>query len=99
MRLKDYIEVYPGMGVTWMCGSDMNPGTIIEVSKNRKRVVCQEDKSIRDSEEQVYNYERNPLGETFVFTKRNNGRWVMLKHKNSPSLALGVRRKYLDPHF
>ncbi len=62
-----------GMGATIHVGSDSYPATVIQVTRNGKRLVIQEDIAIRIdnngmSESQEYTYEPNPHGDIHIVT-------------------------------
>jgi len=91
-----------GMGATILAWSDRYAATIIYVSKSRKLVRVQHDRSRRTddnggfSENQSYEYSRDPNGsvETFRLGKRG---WR--KQGGGFGLLIGHREKYRDPHF
>ena len=89
-----------GMAATILSWSDRDAGTVIEVSKSGKTVKVQADKATRIdkngvSEDQEYEYERDPKGivETFRLTKRG---W---NSKSGRRVAFGYRRKFYDYCF
>lgn len=91
-----------GMGATILAWSDRYAATIIYVSKSRKLVRVQHDSHRRTddnggfSENQSYEYSRNPNGsvETFRLGKRG---WR--KQGGGFGLLIGHREEYRDPHF
>lgn len=54
-----------------------------------------------NNNEQEYDYERDSEGQTFKFTLRKNGSWVMSGSsiKNGTRLSIGFRRKFHDYNF
>ena len=93
-----------GDGVTVRYVSDSYAYTVIEVNRNGKEVVIQEDKANRESgtwPDYHYSYQRNPYGRTMTFTLRKNGVWRQkgddMRHTGA-SLSPG-RRFYRDPSF
>lgn len=90
-----------GMGATEIGWTDREAYTVIEVL-SPKRIVIQRDRAIRVdqngmSESQSYQFERNPLGRTFIVTKRKDGKWK-IQHTQQIVL-LGVRMEYYDYSF
>lgn len=97
-------EVQPlvGMGVTIQHWSDRGVGTIIQISHSDKRLVIQEDKTIRTdkngmSEFQSYSYQRDPNGQIHIATLRKDGRYRISKTKRL--VSLDVRNAYHDFSF
>lgn len=91
-----------GMGATIHVGSDSYPATVIQVTRNGKRVVIQEDTATRIdsngmSESQDYKYEPNPQGEIHIVTLRKDGRYRETGGKTP--VSIGFRRKYYDFSF
>lgn len=91
-----------GMGATIHVGSDSYPATVIQVTRNGKRVVIQEDIATRIdnnglSESQEYTYMPNPQGEIHIVTLRKDGRYRETGGKTP--VSIGYRRKYYDPSF
>lgn len=91
-----------GMGATIHVGSDSYPATVIQVTRNGKRVVIQEDIATRIdsngmSESQDYKYEPNPQGEIHIVTLRKDGRYRETGGKTP--VSIGFRRKYYDFSF
>lgn len=91
-----------GMGVTISYHSDSSPGTIIQVLHNGRRLVIQEDKSIRTdsngmSESQSYDYELDLNGTIHYASLRKDGTYRLLGGKTR--IWLGSRRKYHDYSF
>lgn len=84
--------------------SDRAPATIVK--RTEKTVMVQADRATRIdsnglSECQTYLYERDYDAEIQTFTLRSNGRWVKkgTDKKGSPSLGLGQRDCFHNPHF
>ena len=78
---KDAVPVpVPGMGVTYGCGSDCYPFTVLEVI-NERTLVIQEDVAVADKTKtggmghQNWIVTRNCNGPTTTITLRNNGKW------------------------
>ena len=100
MKLVYYPEV--GDGVTYDIGTDSYGATVIDVSPSKNRVTIQMDKSTlvegsRQSDWQVYEFERNPEGSIYHFTRRKDGRYK-LKGLRCGSISRG-RSQYLDPSY
>lgn len=90
------------MGATIHVGSDSYPATVIQVTRNGKRVVVQEDNAIRVdtngmSESQQYTYEPNPQGAIHIATLRKDGKYRETGGKTP--ISIGFRRKYYDYSF
>lgn len=95
-----------GMGATLHVGSDSYPATVIQVTRNGKRVVIQEDIATRIdnngmSDSQDYTYEPNPEGELTVVTLRKDGSYRIEGQygRGSTRVSIGFRRKYYDYCF
>jgi len=94
-----------GDGATYGIGSDSYACTVIEVSKNENTVVVQFDTSIPAEgydyyNNQVYNYERNPNGQSRTFTWRKRGFWVEKGKATAVGhITFGRRTTYRDPSF
>lgn len=91
-----------GMGATIQVGSDSYPGTIIQITRNGKRIVVQEDLATRTdsngmSECQEYTYQPNPNGAIHIATLRKDGRYRITGCKTP--ISIGFRRKYYDFSF
>lgn len=91
-----------GMGATIHVGSDAYPATVIQVTRNGRRVVIQEDIATRIdqngiSEIQEYTYEPNPQGTIHVVTLRKDGQYR--ESGTTTPVSIGSRRKYYDPSF
>lgn len=91
-----------GMGATIQHWSDRTPATVIKVSPSGKKIVLQEDISIRldangMSEIQEYSYKTDANGTLHTATLRDDGTYRI---KGSKQLvSLGNRRKYHDYSF
>ena len=102
---KEFVLPVVDMGATYGIGSDRYAATVIEVSKNGKRVKIQFDESSPADGfdyygNQVYTHERNPNGHIFEFSWRERGVWVEVgKAKAIGYLTLGHRDRYSDPSF
>lgn len=91
-----------GMGATLCVGSDRYPATITYVSPNGKQIKFREDNAIPDTlngydyySKQVYMYtQSHSMPERVARLGPKNG-WLA----NGIPLAIGVRCKYIDPHF
>lgn len=97
---------YVGEGVTYGWGSDRYPATIIEVSKNLRTIVIQDDTATPIKEgydyysNQKYDITPNPEGGKQTFTWRDRGVWVKKGlAKASGFLSFSGRDKYSDPSF
>lgn len=93
-----------GDGATIHMYSDRHAGTIVEVSKNGKRVVVQRDKATRldkkgVSEQQDYLYTPDKDGIKRAFSLRKDGQWVECGSKKGSKLGIGYRREYYDYTF
>ena len=89
-----------GDGATEYCWSDRRVYTVIEVSKNGKKVTLQEDstKSIGEMYSQQWEITRNPEGCTVVVTLRKDGRWKAM-NTNFRVFRFGTRDYYYDYSF
>ena len=101
---NDWTEWKKGDGATVGYVSDYYPYTVVEVNRNGKEVVIQEDRKNRVSgswPDFQYEYIRDPFGRTMTFTYRKNGRWRQkgddMRHTGA-RLGRG-RRFYQDPSF
>lgn len=97
-----FVEPQIGMAATICHWSDRTPATVIEISRNGKRLVLQEDISIRTdtngmSEMQSYLYKIDPHGCLYHATLRKDGRYRIAHSKQV--VFLGERRKYHDYSF
>jgi hypothetical protein len=107
--LKDVVtklEPEVGMGATVVMWSDRYAATIVEVSKDKKSVVIQEDNADRTDnrgmcDSQEYSYSPNPEASKQTFTLRKNGRWVREGEplKNGTSILINVRVHHYDYSF
>lgn len=98
-----------GDPATVLLWTDRLPATVIEVTKYRKRdmVIVQIDHATRTdkngmSEDQSWEYSRNPNDSIFRFVKNKEGYWKEYNKgivKYGPSLCLGRREKYYDFTF
>lgn len=94
-----------GDGATILFWTDRVAGTIIEVSKNAKQIVVQEDKATKNftgmTDAQSYTYEPDPNGQTWTFTLRKNGRWVRKGEDlyRGQRVSIGHRSKFYDYSF
>ena len=94
-----------GMGATKLSWTDRTAGTIVAVSKSRKKLTWREDKATRIdnngmSESQNYTYEQDPDGYDQEFSLRRNGRWVKVgSPMQGTGLGIGHRSQYYDYSF
>lgn len=91
-----------GMAATIQIGSDSYPATVIQVTRNGKRVVVQEDLSTRIdnngmSDSQQYQYQIDLTGTIYIATLRKDGTYRVTGGKLP--IHLGSRRKYHDYSF
>lgn len=96
-----------GDGATMLRWTDRHAATVVAVSGDGGAVTVQRDAAIRTddngvSESQTYRYEPDPRGETVVYTRRSNGRYVQrdvsdIAHR--AALLIGVRAEYRDYSF
>ncbi len=98
--MKNFPEV--GMGATICYWSDRHAATIIQVTRNGKRIVLQEDIAIRTdsngmSEMQTYQFERDPNGALHIATKRKDGSYRITGGKTR--VSIGNRSEYYDYSF
>lgn len=91
-----------GDGATLVMWTDRHACTIIDIRKNGRVIVIQEDTAIRTdkngmSESQGYTFERNPEGRTWEATLRKDGTY---KVKGSQTgVLVGRRSHYHDYSF
>lgn len=90
------------MGATIIHWTDRTPVTIIDVSASGKKILLQEDQSIRlynngMSEEQSYSYERDINGLIYSASLRKDGKYKITG--TNTVVVLGSRRKYYDYSF
>lgn len=96
------IEV--GTGVTFCCGTDRYPYTVVEVKSPRCLVIQRDAYERVDtngiSEDQTYHITPDPNAERRVIKMRKNGRWCEQgsSMKSNP-YKVGFRRVYIDPCF
>lgn len=95
-----------GMGATICMFSDRHAVTVIEVNKDKTRVVVQRDKATRTdknemSDSQTYSYAPDANGAKETYTLRKSGRWVKQgdSMKNGTGLRLGERSEHFDFGF
>jgi hypothetical protein len=99
------IKPVVGEGATVSYVADSYPQTIIEVSKDLKTVIVQEDKGVSAPNARPYSNEwvitRDTNGLIREFTLRKNGRYVQKGDsiKGGLKLTLGIRRKYYAYEF
>lgn len=91
-----------GMGATIYSYSDRTPATVIRITHNGKRIILQEDYSIRVdkngiSENQEYQYQTNTSGVLIYATLRKDGRFRVTA--TNQLVSLGPRQKYYDYSF
>lgn len=91
-----------GMGATIIHWTDRTPATIIDVSMSGKKILLQEDCSIRIdsngmSEDQSYSYERDINGVIYSASLRKDGKYKITG--TNTVIAIGNRRKYYDYSF
>jgi hypothetical protein len=102
-KLADTEIPFVGMGVTYGYGSDRYPGTIIEVSKSKKKIKFQSDEYKRvdnngpHTENQKYDYFRNVFGGVQEASLRKDGKWKITGTRCT--IGLGHRNHYYDPCF
>ena len=93
-----------GDGITYYCGSDCYPYTVVFV-KSERCLVIQRDESKRIDNngyggQQEWQYSPNPDGSTETITLRKNGRWYKKGYPPNHGLGYGFgRRRYIDPSF
>jgi hypothetical protein len=95
-------KVERGMGATICHWSDRTPATVIDMTASGKTITLQADKYTRTddngmSEDQSYEYERDPNGTIYRATLRKDGRYRLVGSKEQ--VSLGSRRKYHDYSF
>ena len=100
---KEVPVVHIGDGVTVSCGTDSSPYTVIDVSKNGKKIKIQADNAVRIdnngmSESQEYEYTPNLNGyiEEVSFRPKDGSFRIV---GTSSSVRFGFRRKYYDYCF
>lgn len=94
-----------GQKCSYRVWTDVEPCTIVEVSKSGKTVKVQMDKAVWNRAEwpaQDWQIERDENGRIYTFTLRKNGKWklegVKMRERGS-TLSINGWRKYRDPHF
>lgn len=94
-----------GMGATMLFWTDREACTVVEVSKDGKTVLVQEDTATRTdnngmSDCQSYAYSPDPNGGKHTYTLRRNGRWVRKGDSmRGAGLRLGTRDHHHDYSF
>ena len=95
-----------GMGCTILLWTDRRPATIVEVNKEKTRIVIQEDDAKRIdkngmSEVQEWEYTSNPNAYKDTYTLRKDGSYVRLGStlKDGTRILIGHREKYHDFSF
>jgi hypothetical protein len=93
-----------GSGATIVIGTDRDAATVIAVSKSGRKVTVQRDIARRTdsngmSDQQHYEYARNPEGEVVTFSLRKNGRWWQVGRSGGLVLRLGERDSFYDYNF
>lgn len=96
-----------GDGATMLRWTDRHAATVIAVSGDGQTVTVQRDAATRTddngmSESQTYRYEPDPRGETVVYIRRPNGRYVqrdVSDKDHRAALVVGVRAEYRDFSF
>lgn len=103
-----------GMGATLLAWTDRHAATITEVIYTRggmNIVRVQRDRAVpkhqRATEDQKWEYSRDPLGTVHYFRKDKSGRWREVSvsdagrwvFRGSYGLAIGYRSEYRDPSF
>ena len=102
---RNFIIPVVGEGVTIGIGSDRYPATIIEVSKNLKKIVVQYDIATPAPDCDIYSNQNwvitsDPNGRTRTYTWRKRGVWVELRQAHAVGyLSLKGRSKYINPSF
>jgi len=94
-----------GMGATMLGWTDRHAATIVEVSKDGRKVGIIRDIATRIdkngmSEMQEYAFERG-TGKPSYYTLRKNGKWVAQGQgfKNGSRIVIGARDEYYDFSF
>ena len=92
-------EPVKGMGVTFNCGSDRYPYTVIEVLTS-KTLVIQEDKVVQGADGKP-TLVRDEQGEVKTITFRRNGRWYEQGSKMGRGLnyTVGTRQREMAQEF
>lgn len=94
-----------GQKCAYRIWTDVEPCTVVEVSKSGKKVVVQMDKAAKNKAEwpaQDWEIERDENGSLATFTLRKNGVWkrkgVKMREAGA-TLSFNGWRKYSDPSF
>lgn len=92
-----------GDGVHYSVGSDIYPGTVVEIKRKGQVIVVQADQEIsyhKDiyTEQQDWDFVKNPNGAKQEFWKKRDG-YYRPKGNNYGSTLYHGRHKYYDPHF
>lgn len=98
------IEPKVGLPATEICYSDRHAGRVVEVAKNGRRLVWQQDTTRRIdsngfSDAQSYEYEPNPFGRKVRFSRRKDGRWLPVGVPSGNPLIVGMQNEYYDFSF
>lgn len=98
------VEPEVGMGATILMWSDRAPATVVAVNGNKLTVQYDNWERVDGngmSDAQSYTYSPNLDAAPIEFSKRKNGKWVMVGHplKGGVTLALGYRSRYYDYSF
>lgn len=91
-----------GMGCTVCYLSDSEPATIIDIKGKRITVQFDIAELVSGSAQNgtaEYTFTKNENGPIRVFSLRKNGKYIEQGSNCGPSLSIGHRRKYYDPHF
>ena len=98
--------VVVGQGATVILYTDRHAATVVEVSKDARRVVVQRDIAKRVdkngiSESQVYEFERDPSAPRETFTLRASGKYIAVGEsmRTGTVLRIGERSAYHDYSF
>lgn len=91
-----------GEGATIYYYSDRKPATVVQVGRNGKRIIMQEDIATRIdkngmSEVQSYEYKSDPNGEILIATLRKDKTYRLVGSKTL--VSFGYRQKYYDYSF
>ncbi len=105
--MVEMVEIKPvvGMGCTVCYISDRRAATIVEVSKSLETIKIQIDESKRIdgngmSEQQEYEYTRNPEAYIWTYTKRKNDRYYRQgESMRGAECCIGIRKEYYDFSF
>lgn len=99
---RESLFPFVGMGATEICWTDRHAYSVIEVSKNGRRVKAQRNKVTRTdtngmSESQAYQFEPDPTATVLTLSLRKDGRWRRVA--DTQLFALGHRSEYHDYSF